>query len=77
MAKITIITTSYRIDNWNKIKNSINFEYTDGWIIVYDGNRIEKNPYIFKENKKTKEYIYIYIYIYMMVYLVMDKEIMH
>jgi len=27
-------------------------------IIVYDGNRIEANPYIFKENEKNKEYIY-------------------
>ena len=29
MAKITIITPSYRIDNLNKIKQSINFEYVD------------------------------------------------
>ena len=28
------------------------------WIIVYDGNKIEINPYIFKENNKIKEYIY-------------------
>jgi len=58
MTKITIITPSYRIDNLNKIKESINFEYVDVWIIVYDGNKIEINPYIFKENNKIKEYIY-------------------
>ena len=29
MVKITIITPSYRIDNLNKIKQSINFEYVD------------------------------------------------
>ena len=43
MVKITIITPSYRIDNSNQIKQSINFEYVDEWIIVYDGNRIETN----------------------------------
>ena len=43
MAKMTIITPTYRIDNLNKIKQSINFEYVDEWIIVYDGNRIETN----------------------------------
>ena len=58
MAKMTIITPTYRIDNLNKIKKSINFEYVDEWIIVYDGNRIETNPYIFKENEKIQEYVY-------------------
>ena len=58
MAKITIITPSYRIDNLNQIKQSINFEYVDEWIIVYDGNIIQTNSYIFKENEKTNEYLY-------------------
>jgi hypothetical protein len=58
MLKITIITPSYRIDNLNQIKQSINFEYVDEWIIVYDGNKIETNPYIFKENEKNNEYMY-------------------
>ena len=59
MAKMTIITPTYRIDNLNKIKQSINFEYVDEWIIVYDGNRIETNPYlyIFEENEKINIYI--------------------
>ena len=58
MLKITIITPSYRRENLNQIKQSINFEYIDEWIIVYDGNRIQTNPYIFKENEKIKEYTY-------------------
>ena len=58
MAKIKIITPSYGIDNLNKIKQSINFEYVDEWIIVCDGNKIQTNPYIFKENEKIKEYIH-------------------
>ena len=32
--------------------------YIDEWIIVYDGNKIESNPFIFEENEKIKEYIY-------------------
>ena len=51
-----MVTPSYRIDNLNFF--SINFKYIDEWIIVYDGNRIETNPYIFKENETIKEYIY-------------------
>ncbi len=58
MTKITIITPSYRIHNLNKINESINFEYVEEWIIVYDGNKIETIPYIFKQNNKIKEYIY-------------------
>ena len=50
MGKTTIITPSYRIDNFKKINQSINFEYVDEWIIVYDGNKIESNPCIFEEN---------------------------
>ena len=51
MGKITIITPPYSIDNLKKIKPSLNFEYIDDWIIVYDGNKIESNPCIFEENK--------------------------
>ena len=56
--KLTIITPSYRINNLLEIKKSLNFEYIEEWIIVYYGNRIETNPYIFEENEKIKEYIY-------------------
>jgi SAM-dependent methyltransferase len=58
--KITIITPSYRINNLLEIKKSINFEYIDEWIIVYDGSKIINNPKLFEaeENSKIKEYIY-------------------
>jgi hypothetical protein len=41
-----------------EIKKSINFEYVDEWIIVYDGNKIESNPCTFQGNNKLKEYVY-------------------
>ena len=58
MGKITVITPSYRKDHLKKIKQSINFEYVDEWILVYDGGKIEANPCIFEENKKIREYLY-------------------
>lgn len=59
--KITIITPSYRLDNLLKIKQSINFDYVDEWIIVYDGSKIINNPNLFvnaAEKGKIKEYVY-------------------
>jgi len=58
--KITIITPSYRINNLLKIKESIDFDYVDEWIIVYDGSKITDNPNLFEnqENNKIKEYVY-------------------
>jgi predicted O-methyltransferase YrrM len=58
--KLTIITPSYRTNNLLQIKNSINFDYIDEWIIVYDGSKINDNPKIFEnqENNKIKEYVY-------------------
>jgi len=58
--KLTLITPSYRINNLFEIKKSINFEYIDEWIIVYDGNKIMNNPNIFanEENNKIKEYVH-------------------
>lgn len=58
--KITIITPSYRVNNLIQIKNSINFNFVNEWIIVYDGNKITKNPNVFgnENNKKIKEYVY-------------------
>lgn len=58
--KLTIITPSYRVNNLLEIKKSINFEYIDEWIIVYDGNKIMDNPKIFEnqENNKIKEYVF-------------------
>ena len=58
--KLTLITPSYRINNLLEIKKSINFEYIEEWIIVYDGSKIINNPHLFEnqENNKIKEYIY-------------------
>jgi len=58
--KLTIITPSYRINNLLEIKNSINFDYIEEWIIVYDGSKITDNPNLFEnlENNKIKEYVY-------------------
>ena len=50
MNKLTIITPSHRIDNSTKIKQFIKFDYIHEWIIVYDGNKIELNPYILRDN---------------------------
>jgi predicted O-methyltransferase YrrM len=55
--KLTIITPSYRIDNLTKIYNSINFDYVDEWIIVYDGTKITEK-FKFFNNEKIKEYVH-------------------
>jgi len=55
--KITIITPSYRIQNLKKIYETINFDYVDEWIIVYDGSKITENPNIFN-HEKIKEYVH-------------------
>jgi predicted O-methyltransferase YrrM len=59
--KITIVTPSYRINNLLEVKKSINFDYVDEWIIVYDGSKITENPNLFineNENDKIKEYVF-------------------
>jgi hypothetical protein len=58
--KLTIITPCYRIDNLIQLKESIDFEYIDEWIIVYDEKKIKNNPFLFKneKNNKIKEYIH-------------------
>jgi hypothetical protein len=58
--KITIITPSIRPQNLRRLKDSINFNYVDEWIIVYDGRKI---PPHFKQfakegNEKIKEYVH-------------------
>ena len=55
--KITIITPSIRPENLLKIRESINLDYVDEWIIVYDGKKIKENPNLFS-SEKIKEYIY-------------------
>ena len=59
--KITLITPSYRVNNLLNIKNNINFDYVEEWIIVYDGSKINDNPKLFENqenNNKIKEYVY-------------------
>jgi predicted O-methyltransferase YrrM len=56
--KLTLITPSYRIDNLMQIKNSINFNYVDEWLIVYDGRKITENPKLFQEHHNIKEFVY-------------------
>jgi len=55
--KVTIITPSYRIDNLLKIRKSIQLDYVDEWIIVYDGSKITENPHLFHEDQ-IKEFVH-------------------
>ena len=54
----TYIQTNIRIYYIYYIYISINFQSTDEWIIVYDGNKIESDPHISQEKNKIKEYVY-------------------
>ena len=58
--KMTVITPCCRPQNLLKVRESIDFEYVDEWIIVYDGKTIYTNPNIFENegNPKIKEYLY-------------------
>lgn len=59
--KITLITPSIRPQNLWKLHLSIQFEYIEEWIIVYDGKHIKENPLIFNnsmERNKIKEFIH-------------------
>lgn len=55
--RLTIITPSYRTENLTRMKESINFDYVDEWIIVYDGTKISEHPHLF-DNPKIKEYVH-------------------
>ena len=59
--KITIITPCYRINNLQKLKDSIDFDYVDEWLIVYDGSKITENPRLFENDlsrEKIREFIF-------------------
>lgn len=58
--KLTLITPSMRPENLPRVKKSIDFNYVDEWIIVYDGSKISENPNQFENNgnPKIKEYIF-------------------
>jgi predicted O-methyltransferase YrrM len=55
--KITIITPSYRTKNLLEIEKTIQFDYVDEWIIVYDETKVPENPQLFS-NPKIKEYVF-------------------
>jgi len=55
--KITIITPSYRTQNLQKLKDSIDFKYVEEWIIVYDGSKVAENTHLFHD-PKIKEYVF-------------------
>jgi hypothetical protein len=59
--KITIITPSHRIENLQNVRESIDFNYVNEWIIVYDGNKINNYPNLFEDDlnkNKIKEFIH-------------------
>ena len=59
--KITIITPCSRPNNLIKIYLSIDFNYVNEWIIVYDGKIVDKMPNHFEfciNKTKIKEYIH-------------------
>jgi SAM-dependent methyltransferase len=57
--KMTLITPSTRPENLLRIHTSINFDYIDNWLIVYDGKVIKNNPMLFEDkNTKIKEYVF-------------------
>jgi hypothetical protein len=56
--KMTIVTPSYRTQNLQKMKDSMNFQYIDEWIIVYDGTKIQENFTFFDGDPKIKEYVF-------------------
>jgi hypothetical protein len=58
--RITIITPSMRPYNLYTLRDSINFDYVDEWIIVYDETKVLENPHLFASegNSKIKEYIH-------------------
>jgi hypothetical protein len=61
MIKITIITPCSRPYNLDKIYESLNFDYIDEWIIVYDAKVVNPLQEKFKSNTyahKIKEFIY-------------------
>lgn len=56
--KLTIITPCYRLNNILNLYDSINFDYVDEWIIVYDQSKIKENPNLFENDEKIKEYLF-------------------
>lgn len=56
--KLTIITPCYRLDNLKTIYDSIKWDYVNEWIIVYDGSKIAKNPEMYSDYPKIREFVH-------------------
>ena len=59
--RITVITPCCRPQNLNTIKNSVDFNHVEEWIIVYDGNRVSEIPDIFNDHPhkdKIKQWVF-------------------
>ena len=55
--KITVITPCCRPGNLTKVRESLNFDYIDEWVIVYDGSKVPENPNLF-DHAQIKEYVH-------------------
>jgi len=53
---LTIITACSRKNNLKRVSESINFDLTDSWIIVYDSFKVGDSELLFVNNPNIKEY---------------------
>jgi predicted O-methyltransferase YrrM len=57
---VTIVTLATNVENMMKIRKTINFDYINEWVIVYNGKDFIDNPKLFEYDifkDKIKEYI--------------------
>lgn len=54
---MTVVTPSMRPENLLRVAESIDLDYLDAWIIVYDGSKVCSNPRLFN-HEKIKEYVF-------------------
>lgn len=55
--RMTIVTPSMRPENLLRVAESIDLDYLDEWIIVYDGSKISSDTRLFNL-EKIKEYVF-------------------
>jgi len=56
--KITIITPCIRPGNLSFIKDTLNFDYIEEWLIIYDKTQISTNLNLFLQYEKIKEHVH-------------------
>ncbi len=56
--KMTIITPSCRPENLMKVYASLDFNYVERWVIVYDGGKVPTNPHQFANIPKIEEHVH-------------------